>query len=63
MKTEPIIQKELSKLIHAAHSPFHCCSYIMEQLTQNGFSPHTLKEPFLLEKGGNMLSGFLIRHF
>ena len=59
MKTEPIIQKELSELIHAAHSPFHCCSYIMEQLTQNGFSPLALKEPFFLEKGGK----YVIRVF
>lgn len=58
MKTEPIIQKELSKLIHAAHSPFHCCSYIMEQLTQNGFSPH-IKRTFILEKGGK----YVIRVF
>jgi len=45
----------LSSLIEAAHSPFHCCAYLEEQLEKKGFSRLFLDRHFEIQKGGKYI--------
>ena len=42
----------LAALTAQAHSPFHCCSYCMDELKKNGFQELNPKAPFKLRAGG-----------
>lgn len=51
-KTINNTQKQLTELIQASHSPFHCCEYCAEELTKNGFQELLLNKPFDIKAGG-----------
>lgn len=52
MKKQTSINDPLSDLIQAAHSPFHCCQYIMDNLVKEGFKVLSLSDTFKLAPGG-----------
>lgn len=51
MQTENLSIDALTQLTTQAHSPFHCCSYCMEELKKNGFLELRPNMPFHLQPG------------
>lgn len=52
MKNKQSSIQALKNLIDHAHSPFHCCSYCMDQLMEAGFTRLELTKPFRIKPGG-----------